>query len=40
MPDDVIVVAVQEAAGEGTATWRRDAKDLEREVRDAIGPRP
>jgi hypothetical protein len=36
MPDDVIVLAVREAAGRGTATWHRDAKDLEREIREAV----
>lgn len=36
MPDDVIIVAVREAAGRGTATWRRDANDLERSIREAV----
>ena len=36
MPDDVIIVAVQEATGGGAAPWRRDQKDLEREVREAV----
>jgi hypothetical protein len=34
LPNDVIVVAIQEARGE--TTWRRDVKDLQEEVRTAI----
>jgi hypothetical protein len=34
MPNDVLVLAVQEARGE--QIWRRDVKELEKEVRDAI----
>lgn len=36
MPDDLVVVAVQEATGAEAKPWRRDVKDLEREVREAI----
>ena len=36
MPNDIIVVAVQEARGE--TTWRRDQTDLESEVRTALVP--
>jgi hypothetical protein len=35
-PDDVIIVAVQEVAGRGEPPWRRDVKELEREVRRAV----
>jgi hypothetical protein len=35
MPDDVIMMAVQEATGGGGA-WRRDPKDLERDIRVVI----
>jgi hypothetical protein len=34
LPNDVIVVAIQEARGQ--TTWRRDVKDLQEEVRTAI----
>lgn len=36
MPDDVIIMAVQETTGGGAAPWRRDPKDLEREIHEAI----
>jgi hypothetical protein len=35
-PDDVIIVAVQEAVGGEARLWRRDVKELEREVRSAV----
>lgn len=37
-PDDVIIVAVQEAVGGEALRWRRDVKDLEREVRSVVLP--
>jgi hypothetical protein len=36
MPNDIIVLAVEEARGE--ITWRRDENELQREVRRAIAP--
>jgi len=37
-PNDVIVVAVQEAVTGQEPSWRRDVKELEREVRRAVLP--
>ncbi|MGE0461997.1 MAG: hypothetical protein AB7Q16_11570 [Vicinamibacterales bacterium] len=36
LPDDVIVVAVQEAIGDAERPWRREVKELEREVKRAV----
>jgi hypothetical protein len=36
MPNDIIIVAVQEARG--PTTWRRDVNELQKEVRTAIFP--